>query len=64
MPKRMKVTVFWDVAPCILIEIDQHFRDSYCLHHHCDDPPDDGGRDHMEDLGIDERIILKWIVGK
>jgi hypothetical protein len=22
------------------------------------------GRDHMEDLGVDERIILAWILGK
>jgi hypothetical protein len=21
------------------------------------------GRDHSEDLGVDERIILKWILG-
>jgi hypothetical protein len=21
------------------------------------------GRDHLEDLGIDERIILEWILG-
>jgi hypothetical protein len=22
------------------------------------------GRDHLEDLGVDSRIILKWILGK
>jgi len=22
------------------------------------------GRDHLEDLGIDERIITEWILGK
>jgi hypothetical protein len=22
------------------------------------------GRDHLEDLGADERIILEWILGK
>jgi hypothetical protein len=22
------------------------------------------GRDHSEDLGVDERIILEWILGK
>jgi hypothetical protein len=28
----MKMTVFWDVAPCSIIEIYQHFRGAYCLH--------------------------------
>jgi hypothetical protein len=22
------------------------------------------GRDHLEDLGVDERIILEWMLGK
>jgi hypothetical protein len=30
---RMKMMVYWDVALCILIEIDQCFRGTYCLHH-------------------------------
>jgi hypothetical protein len=29
----VKVAVFWVVAPCSLIEIYQHFRGVYCLHH-------------------------------
>jgi hypothetical protein len=29
----MKMTVFWDVALCSLVEIDQSFRGAYCLHH-------------------------------
>jgi hypothetical protein len=28
----MKITVFLDVAPCSLIEIDRHFRDAYFTH--------------------------------
>jgi hypothetical protein len=32
----MKMTVFWNVAPCSLVEIDRRFRDSYCLHHQGD----------------------------
>jgi hypothetical protein len=32
----MKMAVFWDVAPCSLVEIDQRFRRLYCLHHHVD----------------------------
>jgi hypothetical protein len=26
-------TVFWDVAPCSLVEV-QRFRGAYCFHHH------------------------------
>jgi hypothetical protein len=29
----MKMTVFWDVAPCSLVEIYRRFRDACCLHH-------------------------------
>jgi hypothetical protein len=28
-----KMTVFWDVTPCSLVEIDRIFRGAYCLHH-------------------------------
>jgi hypothetical protein len=31
--KRDGSTVFWDTAPCILVEVDRCFRDAYCLHH-------------------------------
>jgi hypothetical protein len=27
----MKMTVFWDIAPYILIEIDRRFRGAFCL---------------------------------
>jgi hypothetical protein len=30
---RLKMSVFWDVAPCSLVDIDRSFRGSYCLHH-------------------------------
>jgi hypothetical protein len=23
------MTAFWDIAPCILLEVDQHFRGAY-----------------------------------
>jgi hypothetical protein len=29
----MKMAVFWDFAPCSLVEIYRRFRDTYCLHH-------------------------------
>jgi hypothetical protein len=32
----MKMTVFWDVAPCSLVEIYRRFRGAYCLHHQGD----------------------------
>jgi hypothetical protein len=27
------MAVFWDVAPCNLVEIDRHFKVAYCLKH-------------------------------
>jgi hypothetical protein len=30
----LKMTVFWDVAPCSLVEIEQRFRGTYCLSLH------------------------------
>jgi hypothetical protein len=29
----MKMTVFWFVVPCSLVEIDGRLRDTHCLHH-------------------------------
>jgi hypothetical protein len=29
----MKITAFYDIAPCSLIEIDRRFTDAHCLHH-------------------------------
>jgi hypothetical protein len=29
-----KMTVFWDVAPCNVVEIGRRFRGAYCFHHH------------------------------
>jgi hypothetical protein len=36
----MKMTVFWDAAPCSLVEIDRRFRGTYCLHHRGDNRAD------------------------
>jgi hypothetical protein len=29
----MKMTAFWNIAPCNLVEVDPLSRDAYCLHH-------------------------------
>jgi hypothetical protein len=33
------MSIFWDVAPCSLVEIDRCFRGAYCLHHQGDVGP-------------------------
>jgi hypothetical protein len=38
----MKMTVFWDIWPCSIIEVDRRFRCVYCLHQ--GERPDDGGK--------------------
>jgi hypothetical protein len=35
----MKVTVFWDVVPCDLVEVYRRLRGAYC--------PDDGGNERL-----------------
>jgi hypothetical protein len=30
------MTVFWNVAPCILVETDLRFRGAYCIRHQGD----------------------------
>jgi hypothetical protein len=39
----MKITVFWDVGPCSLVEIGRRFKGAYCLHYSLDD----GGSKHL-----------------
>jgi hypothetical protein len=43
----MKITVFWDDAPCSLVEMDQRFRGAYCPYYH----GDDGGSKHLWNVG-------------
>jgi hypothetical protein len=47
----LEMTVFWDVAPCSLIEIDRRFGRAYCLHHEDDDSAGDGGSKHIWSVG-------------
>jgi hypothetical protein len=32
----LKMTVFWNVAPCSLVEVYRRFRGTLCLHHQGD----------------------------
>jgi hypothetical protein len=36
MAASMKMTAFWDVAPCSILELDRRFRCAYCLYHQGD----------------------------
>jgi hypothetical protein len=40
----MKITVFWDVAPCSLVEVYRRCRGTCCLHHQGDYPDDEGSK--------------------
>jgi hypothetical protein len=44
----MKMTAFWDIALCCLVEVYRHFRGSYCFH--CQAPDDDGSK-HVWNVG-------------
>jgi hypothetical protein len=46
----MKMTVFWDVAPCSLVEVYRRFRGTFFLHHQSDQP-DDGGSKYLWNVG-------------
>jgi hypothetical protein len=41
--KSLKMSVFWAVALCSLVEVYQCFRGACCLHHQVFDHTDDGG---------------------
>jgi hypothetical protein len=50
----LKVTDFWDVAPCILIEIGRRFRGAYCLRHQDDGRPNNGRRKDLWNVSFYE----------
>jgi hypothetical protein len=54
MTARMKMRVFWDIAPCSLFGAARRFRSAYCLHHQ-GDPPDYGSYTHLWNVGQIER---------
>jgi hypothetical protein len=33
----IKMTAFWDIAPCSFVDVDRRFRGAYCHNHHCPD---------------------------
>jgi hypothetical protein len=47
----MKLTAFWSIAPCGLVEIDRRFRDAYCLRHQ----GYHGGSKHLWNVGLLQR---------
>jgi hypothetical protein len=49
----LKMTAFWDIAPCSLVEVDRRFRGQYYLSR-----PDYGGSTHIRNI----RILRHYIV--
>jgi hypothetical protein len=49
------MAVFWDVAPCSMMEIDRRFRGAYCLHHLDDESYQTGRRNIPEDSHLHTR---------
>jgi hypothetical protein len=44
------MTVFWDIAPCSLADIDRRFTGAYCLHHQ-GEGSDNGGGKYLWNVG-------------
>jgi hypothetical protein len=61
MAANMKMTAFWDIVPCSLVEVDRRFRGAYCLHHQGDEGPDDGGSTHQKAV-IFEAVVAPMVV--
>jgi hypothetical protein len=47
----MKMTVFWVVAPCSLVDVYWHFKGVCCLHQQGLHHPDDGGSKNLWNVG-------------
>jgi hypothetical protein len=45
----MKMTSFWVMSPCNLLEVGYHFRAVYFFFHH---GPDDGDHTHFWNIGL------------
>jgi hypothetical protein len=44
-----KITAFWDVGQCSVVDVYWRFRDAYCLRRH---RPDDGDNTHIWNMGL------------
>jgi hypothetical protein len=47
----MKMTAFWDIAPCSLVNVDRRFRSTYSVHNRGDDGHD-GGSPQLRNVGL------------
>jgi hypothetical protein len=55
----MKMTAFWDVAPCCLVELDRCFRGEHC--HQGDGHPDDGDSTHLSNVCLFHDTTRRYI---
>jgi hypothetical protein len=53
----MKITVFWDVSPCNLVEVYRCFRGAHFLHHQ-DDRADDGAATRLHGATPQKTVIF------
>jgi hypothetical protein len=54
----MKMSVFWDVAPCILVDTGRRFRGAYCLHHQGNDTSWGGLLNNVDQLAKLIKAVL------
>jgi hypothetical protein len=53
-----KMAVFWDVAPCGLVEVYRRFRGAFCLYNQ---GVDDGGNKHFPSVLLFTMIWISFI---
>jgi hypothetical protein len=59
---KMKMAVFWDIAPCSLVDTDRHFRGTYCVHHQDDSQVQTRRREKLKSHTILKCILKKQCV--
>ncbi|KDR07272.1 hypothetical protein L798_03263 [Zootermopsis nevadensis] len=55
----VKTAVFWVAAPCSLIEVYQHFRGPFCLHHQDDESSHEAARTSETSVNFYQTTIQK-----